>query len=178
MENVVSGQKSFRIWPYDTNRKLRLGFLANFLSHPVISGFITASGIIIAASQLKHILGVSANGHNLYELVVSLIAHLPQTNPITLVIGVASTAFLFWVRKGLKPLLLARGLGPTRPVADNETEAGRAANRRVEVTILVPEGATIPDPGPTPTHTPTGPPTSPAQEGSPKARASGASIAQ
>ena len=57
----------------------RLGFLANFLSHPVISGFITASGIIIAASQLKHILGVSANGHNLYELVVSLIAPTPDS---------------------------------------------------------------------------------------------------
>jgi hypothetical protein len=37
---------------------LRLGFLANFLSHPVIAGFITASGIIIAASQLKHVLGI------------------------------------------------------------------------------------------------------------------------
>src|SRR3546814_1060085 len=39
---------------------LRLGFLANLLSHPVISGFITASGILIATSQVKHILGVSA----------------------------------------------------------------------------------------------------------------------
>lgn len=37
-------------------------------------------------------------------------------------------------------------------------ERGRAANRRVEVTILVPEGATVPDPGPTATPTPTGPP--------------------
>lgn len=36
---------------------LRLGFLANFLSHPVISGFISASGILIALGQLKHILG-------------------------------------------------------------------------------------------------------------------------
>ncbi|MEN8750099.1 SulP family inorganic anion transporter, partial [Marivita sp.] len=42
---------------------LRLGFLANFLSHPVIAGFITASGILIAFSQLKHLLGVSAHGH-------------------------------------------------------------------------------------------------------------------
>src|SRR6056300_83610 len=42
---------------------LRLGFLANFLSHPVIAGFITASGILIATSQIKHILGVSAHGH-------------------------------------------------------------------------------------------------------------------
>ena len=42
---------------------LRLGFLANLLSHPVISGFITASGILIAVSQLKDILGISAKGH-------------------------------------------------------------------------------------------------------------------
>ncbi|CAN0606420.1 unnamed protein product, partial [Ectocarpus sp. 12 AP-2014] len=37
---------------------MKLGFLANFLRHPVISGFITASGMVIAASQLKHLLGV------------------------------------------------------------------------------------------------------------------------
>jgi sulfate permease, SulP family len=89
---------------------LRLGFLANFLSHPVISGFITASGIIIAASQLKHILGISASGHNLYELLVSIAQQIGQTNLITLSIGVGSAAFLFWVRKGLKPLLMKAGL--------------------------------------------------------------------
>lgn len=38
----------------------RLGFLANFLSHPVISGFITASGLLIAAGQIGHLLGVPA----------------------------------------------------------------------------------------------------------------------
>ena len=41
---------------------LRLGFLANFLSHPVISGFITASAMLIATGQVKHILGVRADG--------------------------------------------------------------------------------------------------------------------
>ena len=39
-------------------RLIRLGFLANFLSHPVISGFITASALLIAAGQLKVILGL------------------------------------------------------------------------------------------------------------------------
>lgn len=91
---------------------LRLGFMANFLSHPVISGFITASGIIIATSQLKHILGIDAHGHNLYELLTSIVAHLHQINPFTLAIGVLATAFLFWVRKGLKPWLLYLGLKP------------------------------------------------------------------
>src|SRR6056297_3064719 len=81
---------------------LRLGFIANFLSHPVIAGFITASGIIIAASQLKHILGIDAEGHNLLELVISLATHLGETNWITAIIGILATGFLFWVRKGLK----------------------------------------------------------------------------
>ncbi len=88
----------------------RLGFIANFLSHPVIAGFITASGIIIAASQLKHILGIDAEGHNLLDLVISLVSHLPETNWITAIIGVLATGFLFWVRKGLKPLLTKIGL--------------------------------------------------------------------
>ena len=91
----------------------RLGFVANFLSHPVIAGFITASGIIIAASQLKHILGIDAHGHNLLDLVISLVKHLPEINWITTGIGVLATGFLFWVRKGLKPLLKRLGLGPT-----------------------------------------------------------------
>ena len=51
---------------------LRLGFLANFLSHPVISGFITASGILIATSQLKHILGIKAEGDTLPHLVTGI----------------------------------------------------------------------------------------------------------
>ncbi|MGV6889022.1 SulP family inorganic anion transporter [Rhodophyticola sp. SM2404] len=91
---------------------LKLGFLANFLSHPVIAGFITASGILIAASQLKHILGIDASGHTLVEFLISLVEHLPQTNFVTLIIGVTATAFLFWVRKGLKPFLIQRGLSP------------------------------------------------------------------
>lgn len=88
----------------------RLGFFANFLSHPVISGFITASGILIAASQLKHVLGISAEGHSLLELGASLIRHLHETNLITLAIGVSGVGFLFWVRRGMKSTLQALGL--------------------------------------------------------------------
>ncbi|MAK61921.1 MAG: sodium-independent anion transporter [Ponticaulis sp.] len=90
---------------------LRMGFLANFLSHPVISGFITASGLIIAASQLKHIIGVPASGHNLFEIIYELITHLSAVNLPTLAIGLSSLVFLFWVRSQLKPLLKTFGLG-------------------------------------------------------------------
>lgn len=88
----------------------KLGFVANFLSHPVISGFITASGILIAVSQLKHILGVKVSGHNLIDIGQSLISQIPATNVPTLIIGVVSTAFLFWVRGNLKPLLKKMGM--------------------------------------------------------------------
>ena len=89
---------------------LRLGFLANLLSHPVISGFITASGVLIATSQLKSILGIRASGETLPALVSSLFANLGDANLPTITIGIAATAFLFWVRKGLKPLLVRLGL--------------------------------------------------------------------
>ncbi len=89
---------------------MRLGFIANFLSHPVIAGFITASGILIATGQVKHILGVKASGQTLPEMVLSLGQHLGQVNPITLALGAGAIAFLFWVRKGMKAALLALGL--------------------------------------------------------------------
>lgn len=101
---------------------LRLGFLANFLSHPVIAGFITASGILIATSQLKHILGVDAHGHTLIELLFSLIDHRDMINPITLLLGISTLAFLFWVRTGLKPALLALEYKPR--AADILAKAG------------------------------------------------------
>ncbi|WP_439149432.1 SulP family inorganic anion transporter [Sulfitobacter sp.] len=110
----------------------KLGFLANFLSHPVISGFITASGVIIAASQIKHILGISASGENLLELLHSIFTHLGDTNWITVIIGVSATAFLFWVRKGMKPLLKSKGF--SAGAADVATKAGPVA--AVVVTTL------------------------------------------
>ncbi|WP_422372488.1 SulP family inorganic anion transporter [Hoeflea sp.] len=110
----------------------RLGFLANFLSHPVIAGFITASGILIALSQLRHVLGISGGGATLPEQVMPLYENLGEINPVTLLIGAGATAFLFWVRKGLMPLLLATGMN--RKVAGVFAKAGPVA--AVVVTTL------------------------------------------
>jgi len=84
----------------------RFGFLANFLSHPVVSGFITASGIIIALSQLKHILGINASGDNAVELLETLYANIGETNMTTLMLGLVALIFLFWSRSNLKKLLI------------------------------------------------------------------------
>src|SRR5690554_1109023 len=51
---------------------LKLGLLANLLSHPVISGFVTASALLIAVGQIPGLLGFSATGQSLTMLVPSL----------------------------------------------------------------------------------------------------------
>ncbi|GEN27006.1 sodium-independent anion transporter [Halovibrio variabilis] len=89
---------------------LRLGFLVNFLSHPVISGFITASGILIAMSQLKHILGVEASGHNVIDLLGGLLSQWQQVNITTLLIGLGVLGFLLVCRKRLNTWLTAIGV--------------------------------------------------------------------
>ena len=111
---------------------LRLGFLANLLSHPVISGFITASGILIATSQIKHILGIPGGGDNWPEMLGSLASNIGLTNPWTLAIGIPATLFLFWVRGGLKPALLRIGLKSR--AADIAAKAGPVI--AVALTIL------------------------------------------
>jgi SulP family sulfate permease len=103
----------------------RLGFIANFLSHPVIAGFITASGILIAASQLGPLLGIRTEGHTLPEVLLSLWHGIGTLNLITAAIGLATWAFLWFVRARLKALLRARGL-PAR-AADIITKVGPVA---------------------------------------------------
>ena len=89
---------------------LRFGFMANFLSHPVVSGFITASGIIIALGQVRHILGINADGDNLPELFSTLIDNVGDINGATLAVGLFALAFLAAARIWLKAGLAALGV--------------------------------------------------------------------
>lgn len=135
----------------------RAGFLANLLSHPVISGFISASAVLIAISQLKHILGVPVSGHDLPAIVLDLWQHLDQTNGPTVMIGVITIGFLFWVRSGLKSVLSRLGLTPkladifakTGPVLAIIVTTGCVAGwqlheQGVAIVGLIPEGLPIP----------------------------------
>ena len=89
---------------------LRLGFMANFISHPVVSAFITASAIIIGLSQLKYLLGIETSGTNAVELLDSLFASIGNTNFLTLGLGLGSIGIIVWCRTGLKKLLTGLGL--------------------------------------------------------------------
>ena len=88
---------------------LRLGFLAYFLSHPVISGFITGSAVLIAVGQLKYMLGVKVAGWDVLETLAGLVKALPQNQPATLVIGVSSLLFLLLARRYLAQGLIRVG---------------------------------------------------------------------
>ncbi|NVK72252.1 MAG: sulfate permease [Oceanospirillaceae bacterium] len=103
---------------------MKLGMITNLLSHSVISGFISASGIIIALSQLKHILGIQAHGDNVVTQLLSMLENIGQFKPITFVIGVAVIAFLLLARRHAKAFLImlnvpeasAASLAKTAPI--------------------------------------------------------------
>lgn len=82
----------------------RAGFLVNFLSHPVISGFTSAAALIIGLSQLKHLLGVNIpRSHHVHQVLGNAISELGNVNLPTLVIGVASV-FVLLLLKRIQPL--------------------------------------------------------------------------
>ncbi|MEF3047706.1 SulP family inorganic anion transporter [Pseudotabrizicola sp. L79] len=91
---------------------LRLGFIANFLSHPVISGFISASGILIATSQVPSLLGIKVEGHTLPEVLLGLAQNLQDINIFTALIGGFAVAFLWWSRSRLKGTLAKYRVSP------------------------------------------------------------------
>jgi sulfate permease, SulP family len=93
---------------------LRLGFVTNFISHTVISGFVTGSVLTIAATQVKHLLGVSAKGETLYDIAVSVWKALDKTHYPTVLFGALSLAAFILARRYLKSLLQKAGLSSER----------------------------------------------------------------
>ncbi len=78
----------------------RLGFLVNFLSKPVISGFTSAAAIIIGLSQLKSILGINIPKSNQVQKIVTFVfQHLHEIHYFTLGLGILSIIVLVLVKK-------------------------------------------------------------------------------
>lgn len=78
---------------------VRMGFLVNFLSKPVISGFTSAAALIIGLSQLKHLLGTQIERSNqIHTLLYNAFKTIDQTQWIALVLGLAAIVII----KGLK----------------------------------------------------------------------------
>lgn len=78
----------------------RLGFLVNFLSHPVISGFTSAAALIIGLSQLKHLLGVDlARSHHIHEIIIQAVEQASAIHWATLGIGLAGIFLIIGIRR-------------------------------------------------------------------------------
>ena len=89
---------------------LRLGFLAYFLSHPVISGFISGSAVVIAIGQLKYIFGIQIPRGGIITTLHGLIVGLPTLNVSTTLLGCGALVFLFFARSYLAAVLKRIGL--------------------------------------------------------------------
>ncbi|SMO91874.1 SulP family inorganic anion transporter [Gracilimonas mengyeensis] len=93
----------------------RMGFLVNFLSHPVLSGFTSAAALIIGGSQVKSILGIDIPRTNyVHEIVINTIQKISEIEPFTALIGFGSIATIILLRKWKKTFpsaLVVVGLG-------------------------------------------------------------------
>jgi sulfate permease, SulP family len=77
----------------------RLGFLVNFFSHAVISGFTSAAAIVIALSQMKHLLGIKlGNEQNVFKLLANIARHAGEANLATLALGLVSIVGLWFLK--------------------------------------------------------------------------------
>jgi len=89
---------------------LKFGFVSHFLSQPVVSGFITASAIIIALGQLGPLLGIALQGATLPSLGHDLYMQLREAHAPTIAVGSGSVVFLLLARYRLSSWLGALGL--------------------------------------------------------------------
>jgi len=78
---------------------LRAGFLVNFLSHPVLTGFVSAAAIYIAFSQLKYVLGINISRGKVHEVVYQLYLHISEINLPTLAMGLGAIAVIIILKK-------------------------------------------------------------------------------
>ncbi len=78
---------------------LKMGFLVNFLSRPVISGFTSAAALIIGISQLKHLLGISISSNRTLPILKQTLAQLDQINPLAVVVGLSGIGIMLFLKR-------------------------------------------------------------------------------
>jgi len=97
---------------------LRLGFVANFISEPVLTGFKAGIGVVIVVDQLPKLLGFHIERAGFLRDVLSIVQHLPQTSPSTLALGLSMLVLMFglerlWPRAPAPLVAVAVGIAAT-----------------------------------------------------------------
>lgn len=80
---------------------LRLGFVANFISEPVLVGFKSAIGVVIVVDQLPKLLGIHVDKAGFFRDVASIVAHLPQSSLATVAVSVGIFALIIALKRFL-----------------------------------------------------------------------------
>jgi high affinity sulfate transporter 1 len=78
---------------------LRLGFVANFISSPVLTGFKAGIGLVIVFDQVPKLLGLHITKEGFFRDIVSIVRHLPETSVITLAVGTVALVALMLMEK-------------------------------------------------------------------------------
>lgn len=79
---------------------LRMGFIVNFLSHPVLGGFTSAAAIIIGTSQIKNLFGLVLPGTDgVHELLITAVRHAGTFEPVTAAMGISAVAVLVFFKR-------------------------------------------------------------------------------
>lgn len=92
----------------------RLGFLTNFISFPVVTGFIAASALIIAASQLGNIVGLKIHNADFFSIFAQLFGQWQQISLPALLFSAGLILFLFFIPKLIRHLALRAGFKPAK----------------------------------------------------------------
>ena len=82
-------------------RLLRLGFVANFISTPVLTGFKAGIGCVIVLDQLPKLLGIHITKHGFFRDIFSVAQHIPETSVLTFAVGLATFAVLIGFKQFL-----------------------------------------------------------------------------
>ena len=127
-------------------RLLKLGFVANFISTPVLTGFKAGIGLVIVLDQVPKLLGIHITKHGFFFDAVSVVNHMPETSTITLMVALATFAVLIAMER-----LWPHSPAPLVAVAGGIAAAWFLGLEKMGVSIvgLIPQGfpsLTLPDP--------------------------------
>jgi len=126
---------------------LRLGFIANFISAPVLTGFKAGIGLVIVLDQVPKLLGIHITKQGFFRDILSIAHHVPDTSLLTLAIAVATLLLLAgmerrWPHSPAPLIAVGGGIAVSRILGLQALNVGTVG--------LIPQGLpslTLPDPG-------------------------------
>jgi high affinity sulfate transporter 1 len=80
-------------------RIFRLGYVANFISDPVLTGFKAGIGLVIVVDQVPKLLGIHIHKEGFFHDVLSIFGHVPETSILTLMVAVCTFAVIFVIER-------------------------------------------------------------------------------